>query len=213
MLSRSGNKGGEKWLPDPALVFMNVDEVRTLGGRPHNPIGQNIWARKAELGTDRYSARSIPRSDHQILISASFDLAIAKGSAATRDEILDLVVARLKAGRLPSTAEKTSKLLRENPFEFFAQYFDPATEDSNYQGGELKYHVHATPDRAQAFFRQYGSEADRSSRGQEAFQLAETVAETDPEQALQRYEWIVENSPKDSRVFDAAQSRLASAQR
>ena len=47
-----------------------------------------------------------------------------------------------------------------------------------------------------------------AQRSQEMFQLAETVAETDPKQALQRYQWIVEHSPKDSRVFEVASARL-----
>lgn len=57
------------------------------------------------------------------------------------------------------------------------------------------------------------AECRNLQRCQEVFQLAETVAETDPSQAFQRYQWIVEHSPKDSRVFEVASARLKPNQR
>jgi hypothetical protein len=45
-------------------------------------------------------------------------------------------------------------------------------------------------------------------RCHEMFQIAETVSETDPKQASQRYQWIIEHSPKDSLVFKEALARL-----
>ena len=56
-------------------------------------------------------------------------------------------------------------------------------------------------------------ECRKLQRCHEMFQIAETVSEIDPKRASQRYQWIIEHSPKDSRVFEEALARLEPDQR
>ena len=59
-------------------------------------------------------------------------------------------------------------------------------------------------------FREAISSCRTLQRSHERFRLGEAFAQADTERALEHYQWIVENAPRDSSVFDAARKRIAS---
>jgi len=85
---------------------------------------------------------------------------MVKRAAPTTTEILKLVIAWSKSGKLATYYdEKQSTELRKNPLRFYEEYLHDGAGDSDRDDGKLKYFRHATSERAKAFLGRLGVKA------------------------------------------------------